>query len=236
MKLLTMGKASPKLVKSDKADLGFLSAIQYLAPHKLSGRNVCPQASPGCIAACLNTAGRGRKNSVQQARVNRTNFMFEDRKGYKEQLRTEVIAFNKKAKRLGKVAAVRLNGTSDLKWEELYPELIEEFADVQFYDYTKITKRMLRYCDGELPVNYHLTYSRSEVNHEQCLKVLEAGGNVAVVFRDKELPEQYEGFTVFNADDTDLRFLDPAGTISGLYAKGKAKNDDSGFVVDAGVK
>jgi hypothetical protein len=40
------------------------------------------------------------------------------------------------------------------------------------------------------------------------------------------------GFPVYNADHTDLRFLDPVG-VQGLYAKGKAKRDDSGFVVDA---
>ncbi len=32
-------------------------------------------------------------------------------------------------------------------------------------------------------------------------------------------------------DKTDLRFTDPKGVIVGLYAKGKAKQDASGFVV-----
>jgi hypothetical protein len=36
--------------------------------------------------------------------------------------------------------------------------------------------------------------------------------------------------TVFNGDDSDLRFLDPKNSIIGLYAKGKAKKDTSGFV------
>jgi hypothetical protein len=35
---------------------------------------------------------------------------------------------------------------------------------------------------------------------------------------------------VFNGDESDLRFLDPQGVIVGLYAKGKAKKDTSGFV------
>jgi hypothetical protein len=43
-----------------------------------------------------------------------------------------------------------------------------------------------------------------------------------VVFRDK-LPKTYAGHTVFNGDDTDLRFLDPKGVVVGLKAKGEAK-------------
>jgi hypothetical protein len=35
---------------------------------------------------------------------------------------------------------------------------------------------------------------------------------------------------VFNGDDSDLRFLDPKNVIVGLYAKGKAKSDTTGFV------
>jgi len=44
------------------------------------------------------------------------------------------------------------------------------------------------------------------------------------------MPETYNGLPVFNGDESDLRFLDPQGVIVGLYAKGKAKKDTSGFV------
>jgi len=46
---------------------------------------------------------------------------------------------------------------------------------------TKITNGML----GVLPNNYNLTFSRSESNDKDCLKVLEFGGNVSVVFKDR---------------------------------------------------
>lgn len=227
MKLLMMGKASPKLIKSDKAELGFLSAIVYLAPANLSGRNVCPNASPGCIAACLNTAGRGRMSSVQVSRVNKTNYFYDNRSAFLSQLRKELTAFIKKCAKAGKRAAVRLNGTSDLPWEHYIP--MADF-DCQFYDYTKSHRRMVEFCAGVLPHNYHLTFSRSEVNDEKCIDVLNRGGNVAVVFDKKQLPEKWQGFPVYNADETDLRFLDKPG-VQGLYAKGKAKKDSSGFVV-----
>ena len=37
---------------------------------------------------------------------------------------------------------------------------------------------------------------------------------------------------MFDADDSDLRFLDPVGVWCGLRANGYAKKDDSGFVID----
>ncbi len=222
-----MGKASPKLIKSDKAELGYLSAIVYLAPSTLSGRNVCPNASAGCIAACLNTAGRGQMNSVQLSRINKTNFFYEKRAEFLAQLTQELNAFIKKCGKVGLRAAVRLNGTSDLPWES-YIDMPN--FDCQFYDYTKSHRRMKEFCAGVLPPNYHLTFSRSEVNEEKCVDVLNRGGSVAVVFDKKKLPKKWHGFKVHNADETDLRFLDKPG-IQGLYAKGKAKRDNSGFVV-----
>jgi hypothetical protein len=50
-----------------------------------------------------------------------------------------------------------------------------------------------------------------------------------VVF--KKLPKKYLGRKVIDGDETDLRFLDPKNSIVGLIAKGKARHDQSGFVV-----
>ena len=44
------------------------------------------------------------------------------------------------------------------------------------------------------------------------------------------MPVDYLGLPVFNGDESDLRFLDPKQVIVGLYAKGKAKKDETGFV------
>ena len=125
---------------------------------------------------------------------------------------------------------MRLNGTSDLGWEGMAKELFETFPDVQFYDYTKVLSRMLRFCQGKFPTNYHLTFSRSEANWDDCQIVLKNGGNVAAVFY-KDLPETYEGFSVVNGDLSDLRFLDNSNVIVGLSSKGKAKKDETGFVI-----
>lgn len=228
--LLTLGYTNAKTIKSDNAGLGYLTAIQYLAPHTVSGFNTCKHASVGCAKGCLNTAGRGKTNIVQQARIKRTNLFFNNKALYKFTLYEEIQAFVKRCNRLGEKPAIRLNGTSDLPWEDIFPDMFIKFDNVQFYDYTKYVNRMLNFVKGKLPDNYHLTFSRSESNDKECLEILNNRGNVAVVFNSKSLPKTWKRFKVNNADSHDLRFLDPFG-VQGLYAKGRAKKDTSGFVV-----
>lgn len=90
---------------------------------------------------------------------------------------------------------------------------------------------MTAFLAGELPANYHLTFSRSETNQKIADSILASGGNVAAVFR-KVLPSSFSGVVVVNGDETDLRFLDPKGVIVGLVEKGLAKKDSTGFVLE----
>ena len=201
----------------------------HLAPYNLSGKNVCSSASAGCSAACLNTAGRGSMHSVQDARVKKTRRFFEDRDGFLSQLYKEIKSSIKSATKKELKSCFRLNLTSDILWERL---VVEKFPQVQFYDYTKHLKRFVRFLEGKLPSNYHLTYSRDETTPDTLIKSLCAsGGNVAVVFR-KKLPKTWLGIEVIDGDDSDLRFEDGNGKIVGLVEKGKAKDDDTGFVVE----
>jgi hypothetical protein len=201
----------------------------HLAPYNLSGKNVCSSASAGCSAACLNTAGRGSMHSVQDARVKKTRRFFEDRNGFLSQLFKEIKSSIKSATKKELKSCFRLNLTSDILWERL---VVEKFPQVQFYDYTKHLKRFVRFLEGKLPSNYHLTYSRDETTPDALIKSLCAsGGNVAVVFR-KKLPKTWLGIEVIDGDDSDLRFEDGNGKIVGLVEKGKAKDDDTGFVVE----
>lgn len=129
----------------------------------------------------------------------------------------------------------RLNGTSDIRWETVpvagYLNIFAMFPQVQFYDYTKLANRK------GIPSNYHLTFSLADGNADQARQALANGYNVAAVFRDKATVEAaiaggFMGYPVANGDETDLRFLDPAGHVIALYAKGNAKADRSGFVQD----
>ena len=217
-----------KTVKGQK--YGFMTAILYLAPSNQSGFNVCPQASKGCKRACLYTAGHGAYDSVKQGRINKTLWYIQERKTFLDKLRKEINAFIKKAKSKGLIPCIRLNGTSDISWENT--GLIDEFKSIQWYDYTKVYKRALKFVNGTLPKNYHITYSLNEDNKKQAFDILKKGGNISVVFR-KSLPKKFMGYKIVNADLNDLRFLDGHNIIAGLVAKGKAKNDFSGFVLDA---
>lgn len=219
MKLLTTNNY--KTTKGEK--LGVLTGILYLAPAKISGHEVCPKRSEGCTAACLYTAGHGAFSTVQQARINKTKMFFEDRENFMSQLRKDIKALVKKAAKQNMKPAIRLNGTSDIEWTRF--GIMDEFPDVQFYDYTKVLTRLKK----DIPKNYNITFSRSESNEQECREALELGFNIAAVF--KTLPETYLGKPVINGDDTDVRFEDPRGVVIGLTAKGKARKDASGFVV-----
>lgn len=217
------------------SEFGYITGISYLAPSDESGvANTCPDASEGCRSACLFTAGRGSFSNVKEARVNKTLAFFRNKNVWMKQLAVEISKLIKKANKLNKIPCIRLNGTSDLPWERVKIDgknIMEHFPNVQFYDYTKSISRMRDFLTGQMPTNYHLTFSRSESNDNLVDEVLNLGGNVAVVFRSS-LPETFKGFRVIDGDLTDLRFTDPKNVIVGLTEKGRAKKDESGFVVE----
>ncbi len=232
MSLLTVG--NPKLLKGQAQ--GYLSSVLHFAPADLSGKEVCPKRTKGCTEACLNLAGRGgifkkgeSTNVIQQARIRKTKMFFENRSAFMSQLLNDIVKTIKYAEKKGLIPVFRLNGTSDLSWEKYEilegRNIFQMFPQVQFYDYTKVLGRKV----GDIP-NYHLTFSNADGNINDVLAAIQAGLNIAVVFK-KELPKTYLGLPVINGDETDLRFLDPKGVIVGLKAKGKAKKDTSGFVV-----
>ena len=240
MKLLNQGNA--KTLKGEV--LGYRTFGLHLSPATKSGFNVCQWASAGCRAACLDTAGRGCMSNVQNSRINKTKRFFKDNYGFMSDLRTEIAKAIISAGKKQMIPCFRLNLTSDIPWENIRkgrtvnPQLVrpfnvmEEFPNVNFYDYTKGFYRMRAWLDGKMPDNYHLTFSRSEATSEYKMKtILELGGNVAVVFRGS-LPKTYLGYKVIDGDKSDLRFKDPKGVIVGLVEKGLAKKDETGFVVE----
>jgi len=229
--LLSIG-ANPKLAKSDA--LGkYLTAGLTLAPHKsVWGHNSCTWATPGCIGMCLRFAGRGVMAPVHAARVRKSELYYSDPKKFELHISKEIETFERRAKKRGKQLAARLNVLSDLEWEAV----VRRHSSVTFYDYTKNEDRLMRYSRGELPPNYYLILSRSEMNEDFCRVALrKAWSNVAIVFRIKKgkaLPEKWWGYPVIDGDKHDLRFTDPKGVVVGLRAKGRAMKDKSGFVVN----
>jgi hypothetical protein len=224
-KLLSKGSTNAKTAKNSIETL-----ILYLAPftQNSKGINLCPKATEGCAAACLFTAGRGAFSNVAQSRINRTEYYLHDRKAFLAQLAKEVNSQAKKVPTL----AVRLNGTSDIKLVEMLTLTHDIAPNVVFYDYTKIPTKAgnRKTTQGH---DYIVTYSFNEGNDAipNALEVLNRGGNVAAVFR-KELPDTFLGYPVIDGDQSDIMMLYNRGVILGLKAKGKAKKDTTGFVID----
>ena len=217
-----LSTANPKIQKGTK--MGYLSFILHLAPSDLSGKNTCPKATKGCIAACLNTAGRGgmfkkgeNTNMIQKARIRKTVMYFEQRDLFLATLEADIRKAIKFAEKQALIPVFRLNGTSDLSVEKW--GIIEKFPTVQFYDYTKVLGRKV----AHLP-NYHLTFSKADGNDADVAEALLQGMSVVAVY--DAIPAG-----VPSADETDLRFLDPKGIMLGLKAKGRAKKDYTGFVI-----
>jgi hypothetical protein len=237
-KVFSVG-SDAKTIKGQK--LGFLTGILYLAPADLSGYQVCPMAELArCKAPCLNTAGRGAFSPVQKARIAKTKRFFEDRAGFMADVVYSIDALIRQSKRLGLTPLVRLNGTSDIAWENIpvtvrgftFANIFNAYPDLAFYDYTKLPTRK------NIPANYDLTFSYSGV--ASFAPVIEKAvynknlARIAVVFdRAENIPERFLFSDVVPGDNSDVRHLDARGVVVGLYAKGKARSDKSGFVVRA---
>jgi hypothetical protein len=228
-----------KTVKGER--YGIKTAILYLMPADGSGIQLCPMAETArCKAPCLFTAGRGAMSNVMLSRLRKTLYFNQYRDEFMAQLSREIAIYQRKAKRDGFKLVVRLNGTSDIRFENIAlplngaPNIFELHSDVQFYDYTKIANRK------NIPGNYDLTfsYSGAPAYAPFVSRAVANGERIAVVFRSRAVVDQmlannetFLGLPVVDGDDSDIRHLDPKGAIVALYAKGKAKRDQSGFVV-----
>ena len=232
------GTENAKTVKGSKK--GYTTYISYLAPftQNSKGINLCAHASKGCAEACLFGAGRGAFTNVEVARINKTEYFLADRAKYLNQIDKELARAVKKHGKNNSNFAIRLNGTSDIRFEKFKirdgKNIFQLYPNVQFYDYTKNIKMLL---DNKHD-NYHITFSRSEDNAANVATALKLGYNVAMVF--EKLPESYMGYKVIDGDESDLRFLDEKNVIVGLtYKKVRTKGFDqekpleSGFVIRA---
>ncbi len=233
MRLLSHSVKTDKGVKTH----GIGTAVMYLAPGNLSGREVCPMRTE-CFDFCLHDSGMLGFAKSQAAQLARTAMFWDDRAAFVAQLEREIAAHVRQCHRLGLAPAVRLNGTSDIRWERMAPSLFDTFANVPFYDYTKLPNRR------DLPSNYTLTFSLSETERSWDHHALALDSmNVAVVLAGcgssrypKPFPREWNGRRVIDGDLHDVRFLDAplAGAYVALRPKGRAtKAEVGGFVRDA---
>lgn len=229
-KYLSSGTSNAKTTKNS-----LKTFILYLTPGTTKGHNLCPKASQGCLIACLYTAGfAGVYKSVNAARLAKTETFLSDKPAFLRALAYEILKECNKARKTGEKIAFRLNGTSDIDF--IY--LLKKYADLDiaslqdiavFYDYTKILQKAIRYQNH---INYNVTFSRSESNHSEAEQAIKLGINVAIVFSDK-LPASFLGAPVIDGDKSDIVMIYNKGAVLGLKAKGQAKKDTSGFVINS---
>ena len=230
-----LGTASAKTIKGEK--FNFLTAILYLKPDT----KICAMATlAGCLTPCLQSAGRGAFNKIQAQRLAKTVFFKEHQQAFMLSMCADVWTLQRKALRMGFTLLVRPNGTSDILWENIIvlddKNIFQLFPNVQWYDYTKHPSRNLV---GKTAGNYDLTYSYSgitpiQITHKGLLNP--NNSRVAVVFKNKsDIPATFRGWDVIDGDDTDVRHIEPKTVVVGLYAKGKAKRDISGFTQIVGT-
>ena len=223
-----------KTIKGEK--LGYRTHILYLSSGDKSGHEVCPNRTEACFKYCLDNAGRGRMQSVIAGRMRKTRLYFNSPPMFNALLNKEVhrAIANKHKRNLD--LCFRLDGTSDLGFGI---KAAKAHPTAQFYDYTKNPVTMRKFAKGELPRNYHITFSHSEKNRDDCRWALENGVNVAVPFvgdwNGAPYPTHFMGFPTIPGDTHDLRFLDPSPAVVALKAKGYLSKDFSGFAVRPGA-
>lgn len=219
---------SSSKTKKNEVVSGQHTLILYLAPASTSGYNVCSHSTPECRKGCLATSGRAAMelqsanpvNRIENARITKTKLFFEHNEFFMTWLFAEIVSKQAKAKKLGFGFSVRLNGTSDIDWQNAKlngKSVFETFPEITFYDYTKNATKFVN-----KPDNYHLTLSYTGRNWKACEAMLKQGHNVAMIFnvkREADIPTSYKGFDVINGDITDYRVADAKGIIVGLKWK-----------------
>jgi hypothetical protein len=229
--LARFGPPRSLLSSSSKAEkclsVNVLARVLFLTPGVF-----CSHASKGCLAACLgHSSGRMQMPTHAIARDRRTALYRQSPQLFLQMLDLDLSLLEQDARRSEFLPAARLNGSSDLPWEELHPNIFSRHPEIRFFDYTKVPDRMDRYLrQRNWPKNYHLTFSAQPDNHDVARRFLHRGGTVAVVFWP-ESPDSFWGHPVIDGDKHDARFLDAAGSIVALSAKGMAQKDSSGFTV-----
>lgn len=118
---------SAKAVKA--SEYGYLNAIHYMAPAATAGvGNLCPQASPECMALCLGQySGQAAMvadlengtNNVRESRKAKARLFMHSRAAYLNEIARQIVKVIAKADALGVEPCIRLNGSTDIAFERI---------------------------------------------------------------------------------------------------------------------
>ena len=231
-KLLDTAKKSgnTKVAKTGKKGMPFGGKVRMASLSMMPDNILCPGSkAAGCMDDCLKEAGLASVyKSVNIARQARTDYWHADKVGFLTQLTRELTNFSKLCRKQGVQGVVRLNVLSDIDFESY--RIPQQFPELFFYDYTKRQNRLGIVQEIK---NYKLIFSYSDrpQYRKQVLEALRYGVPIAVVFRGP-MPDIFLGKRVIDGDKSDLDNVFADDAIIGLTAKGPAKHNTNGFVVD----
>jgi hypothetical protein len=219
-------------LRHNSVQVKYRQTIMYLSAHESSGlANLCPFATPSCIAGCLGkTAGRMAMDNVQTAQLARTTLLVNEPLSFAILFIDGLERAARKAKRLGAKLVARPNGDSDVPWERVQwlLDLASKAGVAQWQDYTKWPKGRRK-----TRRNYYLAPSVSE--RVAVADVRPRDVVVVDVGPNDPLPVRWNGMLVTDGDydNGDLRFLDKPQRVTLLRAKGALRGiqgDERGFV------
>ena len=207
---------------------------QWLRGEGLHLVNLCVGSSAECRASCLAGSGRNEADPWNvMVKIAKTSCFMLDPEAFMVMLMHNISFRTNQSEKAGYQQFVRLNVYQDVPWELVFPELFDFHSGVQFYDYTKVSRRVT-------PENYDLTFSYSGKNMSLTVDEMKAGRRVAAVFAlDRHVyprtvawgpgievqqgrkPEMADTINVecFDGDLSDVRPFDPAPSLIALSYK-----------------
>ena len=210
----------PILGTSMKVNLGmgygYKTKVMYGAAAKLSGFEACPHRTEACTAGCLSIKSGNITFHFVGTILKIWAYKFH-REAFTTKVVNELRSFNFGADTDGYGRAVRMNGTTDILFTEIW-KLAQEM-DIMCYEYTKVAKWMKK-RDG-----VHRTFSISESGLMTGIRMVCEGKTASIIVpgRKKDYSRACEWFTAneipwVDGDRHDLCFLD-TGKLRVLKAK-----------------
>lgn len=201
---------------------------------KMTFLTMCTFASK-CQFTCLLETGNIQLDTSARSRYCKTWFWLTEPLAFLRLLISEIVNHSFKSKQMGMYSYFRLNGLSDVFWENYLdiPRMIRAIPGFGgLYDYTKAP--LSRRGTINDTNQYHLTYSWDEKKHAErnAIEYQNAGHSVSIVVpsvkhkKDKELLDLIrDNECVVDGDLHDGRFTDPYFGIVLLRNKGNLKTD-----------
>lgn len=213
-----------KTEKGENVDILFEGVPANLIKHF----NSCVDPS-SCLKTCLYFSGMnnlfqsksGNLSTAMMKRIRRMFLLKNDSKLFFRLVKRDIETALLNARFDGVKCGVRLNGYTDLDWNSFQSEMLAEFPEINFYDYSKnLEKENIA----------HTTFSYNGGDLIPYIEKVASGQNVAVVVnikKNKPLPKTWHGLPVLDGDPTDNRYLDGKGFWIFLRAKNTIKGKDS---------